>query len=206
MVTVDHAIQSYIQANVLPKYKQNDKGHGMEHIDYVTKRSLAFAEQFEDIDVNIVYTVASYHDIAHSIDPKNHEKLSAEMFFGNEEMKQFFTEAERILIKEAIEDHRASLDAAPRSIYGEIISSADRSTDVEDFLRRTHAYTLKHFPKYTEQEVINRAYDHAVKKYGQKGYAKHYVKDAEYDKFREHINFLISDKERFAQKYKEING
>lgn len=200
-MTINKELENYIKNQILPQYEKNDNGHSLEHIDYVLKRCFKFAEQFGNIDFNILYTIATFHDIAHHIDKKNHEKLSAEIFYNNEKMREFFTEEERIIIKEAIEDHRASSNSTPRSDYGKIISSADRSTDIDDFLRRTHAYTLKHFPNSTKQEMIERAYEHTEQKYGKSGYAKHYVKDEEYENFRENINRLLSDKNLFAEKY-----
>ena len=50
MVTVDPAIQSYIQANVLPKYKQNDKGHGIEHINFLISDKERFAQKYKEIN------------------------------------------------------------------------------------------------------------------------------------------------------------
>ncbi|MBR5305022.1 MAG: HD domain-containing protein, partial [Candidatus Gastranaerophilales bacterium] len=119
---------SYIQTYILPEYSKNDSGHGIEHINYVIDRCFRFAEQFDNIDLDMLYTIAVFHDIGHHIDKKNHEKLSAQMFYENNDMKEFFTEEKRIIIKEGIEDHRASSDRVPRSDYGKIISSADRST------------------------------------------------------------------------------
>lgn len=206
MKTVKPELLYYIQSHILPEYAKNDAGHSVEHIDYVMKRSLRFAEQFENIDINIVYTVAAFHDIGHHIDKKNHEKLSAEIFYLDDEMKKFFSEEERIIIREAIEDHRASSENNPRSDYGKIISSADRSTDADEFLRRTHAYTLRYFPDCSEAEAVSRAYEHTAQKYGKTGYAKHYVKDEEYEMFREHINLLLDDKDFFEKKYREINN
>ncbi len=205
-MTINKELENYIKNQILPQYEKNDNGHSSEHIDYVLKRCFTFAEQFGNIDFNMLYTIATFHDIAHHIDKKNHEKLSAEIFYNDEKMKEFFTESERILIKEAIEDHRASSNSEPRSDYGKIISSADRSTDIDDFLRRTHAYTLKHFPNCTKEEMLKRAYDHTEQKYGKSGYAKHYVKDEEYENFREEINFLLQNSEKFKEKYYNINS
>lgn len=205
-MTINKDLENYIRTQILPQYEKNDSGHSLEHIDYVLKRCFKFAEQFGNIDFNLLYTIATFHDIAHHIDKKNHEKLSAEIFYNDEKMREFFTEEEQILIKEAIEDHRASANTEPRSDYGKIISSADRSTDIDDFLRRTHAYTLKHFPNCTKEEMLKRAYEHTEDKYGKSGYAKHYVKDEEYDKFRENINLLLSNKENFTKKYCKINN
>lgn len=89
----------------------------------------------------MVYAIASFHDLAHHIDKDNHEVLSAKLFYENEKMKEFFTDEQRKIIKEAIEDHRASLEYEPRSNYGKIISSADRNVDITSSLKRTHAYT-----------------------------------------------------------------
>ena len=199
-------LKQYIQTYVLPKYSKNDSGHNIEHINYVINRCLKFAEQFENIDLDMLYTIAAFHDIAHHIDKKNHEKLSAQIFYENDDMKQFFTEEQRIIIKEAIEDHRASSSSMPRSDYGKIISSADRSTDVKEFLRRTHAYTLKHNPDSTTAEMLNRAFNHTLDKYGDNGYAKHYVVDNEYKEFRDEISNLLSNKETFNNIYLTVNN
>ena len=204
-MTINKNLENYIKNKILPQYEKNDSGHSLPHIDYVLKRCFKFSEQFENIDFNILFAIATFHDIAHHIDKKNHEILSADIFYNDEKMKEFFSESERILIREAIEDHRASSDSSPRSDYGKIISSADRSTDVDDFLRRTHAYTLKHFPHCTKEEMLKRAYDHTEQKYGKSGYAKHYVKDEEYDAFREEINLLLQKSEKFKAKYYKVN-
>lgn len=198
-------MNNYIKTKILPQYEKNDKGHGIEHIRYVTERCFRFAEQFDNINTDMLYAIAAFHDVAHHIDKKNHETLSAKIFYEDENMKAFFSDEERLIIKEAIEDHRASANHTPRSDYGKIISSADRSTDVEDFLRRTHAYTLKHQPECTEEEMLERAYLHTKEKYGSEGYAKHYVKDEEYNAFREKINLLLSDRALFEEYYKEAN-
>ncbi len=196
----------YIQNNILPEYSKNDSGHGNEHINYVIDRCFRFAEQFNNIDLDMLYTIAAFHDIAHHIDKKNHEVISAKIFYDNEDIKHFFTDEQRIVIKEAIEDHRASSDSVPRSDYGKIISSADRSTDVNEFLRRTHAYTLKHHPESAIEEMLIRAYNHTLDKYGNDGYAKHYVIDEEYTKFRKEISNLLSDKNLFNAKYLKVNN
>ena len=205
-MTINKNLENYIKNKILPQYEKNDSGHSLPHIDYVLKRCFKFAEQFEKIDFNMLFAIATFHDIAHHIDKKNHEKLSADIFYNNEKMKEFFTESERNLIKEAIEDHRASSDSSPRSDYGKIISSADRSTDIDDFLRRTHSYTLKHFPDCTKEEMLKRAKDHTEQKYGKSGYAKHYVKDEEYEAFREEINLLLQTSEKFKEVYYKVNN
>ena len=203
---MNEKLNEYIENNVFPEYSKNDDGHNLKHIEYVIDRCMRFSEQFDNIDPDMLYTIAAFHDIGHHIDKKNHEYLSAKIFYENEDMKSFFTEEERIIIKEGIEDHRASSENIPRSDYGKIISSADRSTDISEFLKRTHAYTLKYQPECTVKEMIERAYNHTKEKYGDSGYAKSYVIDEEYNNFKNQINELISDKEKFKQLYIKVNN
>ncbi len=202
---IKNELYLYIKSNVFPQYSDDKSGHGIKHIEYVIRRCEELAKQYPDVDMNILYTAAAYHDIAHKIDKKNHEILSAQMFLNDNIIKSFFSEEEIAVIKEAIEDHRASSDHTPRSVYGIVLSSADRSTDVDEFLRRTHAYTLKHFPNSTEEEVLQRAITHACEKYGRDGYAKHYLPDPEYDNFINEIQYLLSDKIAFKERYNKIN-
>lgn len=137
MKEINKQLQQYIEEEVFPVYENNDSGHDIKHIEYVIKRSFKFSNQFENIDLNMVYVIATFHDLAHHIDKDNHEILSAKLFYENEMMKEFFTDEQRKIIKEAIEDHRASLEYVPRSNYGKIISSADRNVDIISSLRRT---------------------------------------------------------------------
>ncbi len=195
----------YIQDNIFPEYSKNDDGHNLEHIIYVINRCMKFAEQFDNINLNILYTIAAFHDIGHHIDKKKHEIISAEIFYNNDDMKRFFNDEQRTIIKQGIEDHRASANSVPRSDYGKIISSADRSTDVNEFLKRTHSYTLKHNPDATIEEMLEWAYNHTNDKYGKDGYAKSYVVDEEYDSFKKQIDELINDKEKFKELYMKVN-
>ncbi len=200
------ALQEYIENNIFPIYEQNDSGHGMEHIQYVIARSMEFAKQFDNIDLDMVYVIASFHDLAHHIDKDHHEMLSAQLFYENEKMKEFFTEEQRKIIKEAIEDHRASLGHEPRSTYGKIISSADKNIDIISSLKRTHAYTMKHYPDLDLEGMIDRAYNHISQKFGMEGYAKIYCYNQEFENFKKDVETLIKDKFGFAVKYMEVNG
>ena len=203
---MNNQLIEYIEKHVFPEYSKNESGHGIEHIKYVIDRCMKFAKQFDNIDFDILYTIAAFHDIGHYINKKNHEILSAKIFYNNDDIKQFFTEEERIIIKQGIEDHRASSDTIPRSDYGKIISSADRSTDVNEFLKRTHSYTLKHNPQATTEEMLERAYNHTKDQYGKSGYAKHYIIDEDYNNFKNEIITLINNKEKFKQRYIKVNN
>lgn len=206
MDRVNKELINYIEKNVLPVYEKDNSGHRMDHIEYVIRRSLKFANQFDNINLDMVYAIAAYHDLGHHIDKDNHEILSAQMFYDNNIMEEFFIDEERIIIKEAIEDHRASLDGEPRSNYGKIISSADRNVDMDSILRRIHAYSEKHYPHYTLEEMIERAHQHTWDKFSTDGYAKTYCFDSEFEELREETDRLIKDKEKFRRKYLKANN
>lgn len=206
MKNIDVKLKTYVENNIFQIYNKNDSGYGIQHIEYVIRRSFEFAEQFDNIDLNMVYVIAAFHDLAHHIDKDNHEVLSAKLFYENKVMKEFFTDEQRKIIKEAIEDHRASLEYEPRSNYGKIISSADRNVDIISSLRRTHAYTTKHYPNLDLDQMINRAYKHISKNFGIGGYAKSYCYDKEFEEFKKCVEELLKDKYGFAVKYMEVNG
>lgn len=195
---VNQKLQQYIEENIFPSYQKNDAGHNLEHIKYVIDRSFQLVEENElDVNLDMVYTIASYHDIGHYIDSKKHEIISAEIMFQDEKLKEFFTKEELKTVKEAIEDHRASSNKDPRSIYGKIVSSADRSNTVEDCLSRTYTYGKKLDPKATDEELFLRAHEVLLKKFGENGYAKFYFKDSIYEKFLTDLRELLADKENY---------
>ena len=204
---INDELKKYIKENIFKENNKNDIGHNMEHVSYVINRSLRFAEEIDDINMNMVYVVAAYHDIGHHIDAKNHEVVSSIIFLKDLEMRKYFSVDEIKIISEAILDHRASNDFEPRSIYGKIVSSADRNTSLDEPLKRTYQYTLKHCSGLSIDEMVDRAYNHLSQKYGQEGYAKEkmYFKDDEYEVFLKELGSLLKDKEKFRKKYILIN-
>ena len=154
-MNINPKLKQYIEENIFPEYSKNDSGHNLNHIQYVIHRSFQFADTIPNINYDMVYTIAAYHDIGHPIDSKKHEKISAEIMSKDKYLKNFFTIEELKTIKEAIEDHRASADHEPRSIYGKIVSTADRNNTVEACLRRTYTYGKKLNPNASFLYISN---------------------------------------------------
>ena len=193
-------LKEYIENNVFPEYSKNESGHGLGHIKYVIDRSFELVKENKvDVNLDIVYTVAAYHDIGHHIDSKTHEIISADIMSKDKNLSKFFNKEELKIIKEAIEDHRASSKDEPRTIYGKIVSSADRNNTIEDCLRRTYTYGLKLNPDATDEELFLRAHDVLSKKFGEGGYAKFYFKDKQYEKFLKDIRKLLKDKDKYIK-------
>lgn len=153
----------------------------------------------------MVYTIAAYHDLGHYIDRKTHEIISAEIFMKDDKIRNWFNDEERKIIKEAIEDHRASSNHEPRSIYGKIISTADRTIiDIDNTIKRTYSYGLKNFPELNDQQQIERIYQHLSEKYGEEGYAKVYLEDKEFEEALQKLRKALSNKEEFINRVKQV--
>lgn len=194
---------NYIECEIFPKYDLNEASHGINHILKVINKSLKISQNY-DVNLDIVYVVASYHDIGHHIDKDNHEKISADMMMQDKKLKDFFIDNELETIKIAIEDHRASSKKVPRNIYGKIISAADKNMNVPDAIIRTYLYTKSHYPEFTYQEILEEIYRHLEDKFGENGYAKVYIKDEEFEDFKKEIIELLKDKNKFLERVKNI--
>lgn len=199
-------LKKYIENVIFKEYEKNDIGHGIEHIKYVIRRSLMFAKNIDDINIEMVYVIAAYHDIGHHIDHENHEKISADILLKDENLKHFFTDDEINDMGIAVEDHRSSSDSIPRNIYGKIVSSADRNTNVDKTLERCYFYNKKHHSELTEEDLIEECRLFLLKKYGINGYArdKMYFEDLEYEKYLDDLTSLASNKEEFDKKIKKL--
>ena len=201
-------IKNYIEKNIFPDYQKNDSGHNIDHIKYVLERSLKFAKTVPDINLDMVYVIAVFHDIGHHIDAKNHEQVSSEILEKDEFIKNHFTKEELKTMVEAVVDHRASLEYIPRSIYGKIVSSADRNTDIDIPLKRTYSYRLEHFPNATLDEIIEESRQHIIDKFGSNGYAKDkiYFDDEDYNNFLKEVELFAEDKDLFRKRFIEVNN
>ena len=196
--SINKELKDYIEANVFPEYNKNEIAHGIEHIHTVIKRSFQLIKQNDlEVNYNVVYAVAAYHDIGHHIDRKKHEIISAEIMSKDKNLNRFFSKKELKVIKEAIEDHRASAKVEPRSIYGKIVSSADRNSTIEQCLERPYYYAKKQDPNASDEELFRKSFEHLNLKFGENGYAKFYLKDEEYDNFLKELRTLLKDEKEF---------
>jgi len=207
-MNINKDLIKYIEENIFPSYKKNDEGHNLEHIKYVIDRSIKFANSITEINYDMVYTIASYHDIGHYIDAKNHEKISSEMLLNDIKLRDYFDEEQIKIMSDAVYDHRASLNIIPRSIYGKIVSSADRNTSIDSILKRSYEYVVKHNPNFSLEEIINECREHVKNKFGNNGYAtdKMYFKDEEYEGFLIGIDNLVNDDIKFRERFIEVNN
>lgn len=208
---VSPEITGYVEDFVFPEYALNDAGHGIEHIRYVVRRSLGFAANLPEdeppVDLDMVFLVAAYHDLAAHVDRDRHEILSAQYLKSDSFLPGRFSPEQMRVMAEAIEDHRGSSDHDPRSIYGRIVSTADRATDMDDFMRRMYAYRRKRFPEMDLAEIEEDTRRHILEKYGDGGYGRKrtYFYDQEFAGFCEEAQRLCSDPEAFHKRFRAAN-
>lgn len=205
---IGEELKKYIENEIFKSYEKNEDAHKLDHIMYVINRSFMFASRVPDINMEMVYVIAAYHDIGHYIDAENHEKVSGKMLLEDKNLRKFFSEEEIKIMSEAVSDHRASSKNEPRSIYGKIVSSADRNVLIEVLLKRTYSYRKKHSLNLSLDEIIEESRLHLLDKFGKNGYAttKMYFEDEDYKKFLEDITELASNKEEFKRRFLEVNG
>lgn len=207
MNNVNISLKKYIEDNIFPLYEDNIGGHGIEHIESVINRSFELINEFNlDVDSNMVYVIAAFHDIGYKTNPKEHEEVSSEMFLNNEEMKKYFNEDEIKTIAEAIVDHRASLEYEARSIYGKIVSSADREIYASRVLKRSLLFQKDKLKDkdHDIMDVIENSYQKLFSKYGKDGYAKMYFPDKKYNDFLCEMHDILNDKDKFINIEKQI--
>ena len=203
MEEVNKNLEDYIEKKVLPQYDANNVGgHGKEHIETVINRSFEIVKEFNlDVNKDMVYTIAAFHDIGYKENPDQHEEVSSEKFKQDKEIAKFFNDEQIKVIAEAIVDHRASLEYEARSIYGKIVSSADRETSVENMLTRSILYQAdKHKAENpTIEQVIEYSYKKLSSKYGKGGYAKMYYPDKKYTQYLDKMQELLENKDKFIE-------
>lgn len=150
-------------------YDHFDKAHQRDHVLMVIQQSLTLAEHLE-VDNNMVYTIAAYHDIGLCEGREKHHRVSAQMLLEDKNLCQWFSPSQIHTMAEAVEDHRASSDHAPRSLYGRIVAEADRFIDPDTIIRRTVQYGIEHYPELDKEGHYQRTLQHLHEKYGRNGY------------------------------------
>lgn len=161
---LDRKLVSYIESYIFPKYEKL-YAHGLLHIQYVIDHSFIIAKDF-DVDLNMVYCVACYHDLGLlSVDMNREEHAieSGKILINDINLREFFDDSQLVTMKEAVEDHSGSLNRCPRNIYGEIVSDADRDVDIYMLAKRQLPTSIKYYPELiTFDDHFERCYQYIL--------------------------------------------
>ena len=201
-------LKEYIEQEILPRYTHFDKAHQLDHITTVIRQSEALAEMLAqkgiDVDRDMVYVIAAYHDLGIVNGRENHHTDSGKILMADPVLPRYFTEEQRITMKEAVEDHRASSKSEPRSIYGRIVAEADRQINPRTIVVRTIQYGLEHYPELDKAGHFARAEAHLHEKYGEGGYLKLWFPESENSRKLAELRATMADPEALHTLMEEI--
>lgn len=186
------ALSVYLEEEILPRYDRFDAAHRRDHAEAVTRESLRLAARY-GLRSDMVRTIAVYHDLGLEEGRERHHLRSGELLRGDLRLRRWFSEGEIALMADAAEDHRASSEHAPRTIYGRIVAEADRTIDPETILRRTVQYGLSHLPTLDREAQYARFAEHLQRKYAEGGYLRLWIPDAEKERRLERLRALLRD-------------
>ena len=164
----------FVETNILPQYTQFDRAHNLEHVTRVIRNALNLVRT-TGADINMVYTIAAYHDLGMSGPRAVHHLTGGRILAADARLKRWFTPEQIRIMREAVEDHRASASNAPRSLYGKIIAEADRDIVPEVVLRRAVEFGLANYPELDREQQWERFQQHMDEKYSVNGYLRLWI-------------------------------
>ena len=197
---MNKSLVEYIESRIIPMYDGFDAGHGREHVNAVIEEALRLAG-FYDVNADMVYAAAAYHDTGLSVDRKTHHLESGRIIREDRGLRRWFTEQEIEVIAEAAEDHRASSDHEPRTVYGKIVAEADRQIIPESIIVRTVQYGFKHYPELDKEGHWMRLCEHMAEKYDVGGYLKLWVPESRNTEGLALLREIIHNKSRLREHF-----
>lgn len=196
-------LKAYIETRIIPRYESFDAAHRTDHVRTVIAQSLELARHY-DVDAAMIYTIAAYHDTGLARGRELHHIYSGEILLADTTLRRWFTEDQLAVMRVAIEDHRASSDHTPRTIYGRIVAEADRCIDPATVVRRTIQYGLAHYPALDREGHFERCLAHLQKKYAEGGYLRLWIPESDNARKQEQLRSLIGDKARLRETFDRI--
>ena len=180
----------FIETQILPQYQQFDRAHNMEHVTRVIRSSLQLAQQ-TGADVDMVYAIAAYHDLGLTGPRAIHHLTSGKILMADARLKRWFSPEQLRLMKEAVEDHRASASRAPRSIFGKIVAEADRDLEPTTVIRRTIQFGLANYAQLDRESHWQRLLQHLEEKYSTRGYIHLWISGSQNERWLNELRELI---------------
>lgn len=200
---VDKELKEYIEREIIPRYDSFDAAHRRDHVLNVIEQSAELARHY-DVDENMVYVIAAYHDTGLVAGRDIHHLHSGSIIRSDTTIGQLFSPDKIAIMAEAVEDHRASSAHEPRTIYGRIVAEADRYIDSRSIIRRTIQYTLTHHPSLSREEGYDRMLQHLHEKYDYGGYLKLWIAESDNAQRLEELRKIIADKQLLRAIYDDI--
>ena len=80
----------FIETKILPKYTEFDRAHNLEHVTRVIRRSIDLVKT-TGADINMVYTIAAYHDLGMSGPRAIHHITGGKILAADSRLKRWFS-------------------------------------------------------------------------------------------------------------------
>ena len=170
----------------------------------IAPRDPCYQKRPETRTCNRVYIVAAYHDLGMSGPRAIHHLTSGKILQADARLKRWFNAEQIKIMKEAVEDHRASSSRQPRSIYGKIVAEADRDIDVHEIFLRAIEYGKENYPEKDKEEQWKRFSDHMDEKYSRNGYIKLWIPNSPNEKALKELRNIIDNKAELRKHFEEI--
>lgn len=195
-------MRKYIEEQIIPRYDAFDAAHRRDHVRYVIEQSLELASYY-DVDEDMVYAIAAYHDTGLEVDRKTHHLESGRIVRTDPNLRRWFSSEQIEEMARAVEDHRASSDHEPRSIYGKIVAEADRQIDAATIIRRTVQYGLSHYPELDRRGHWERTLEHLLEKYAEGGYLRLWIPESSNALRLKDLQTLIKDRQALRAQFEK---
>ncbi len=196
-------IIDYVEQEIIPRYDGFDAAHRRDHVLTVIEQSISIAQHY-DVDPEMVYTIAAYHDTGLCRGREHHHTESRNIVLSDTTLRRWFSQEQIATMADAVEDHRASSGREPRTIYGRIVAEADRVIEPRTIIRRTIQFTLTNYPALGREQGYERMVEHLNEKYNYGGYLRLWIAESENAKRLEELRQIIAQPELLRQLYDEI--
>ena len=200
---VDLTLMEFVEKQILPRYTAFGESHGLYHVTRVIKNSLELARML-GADINMTYTIAAYHDLGMEGPRAIHHITSGKILTADARLKKWFSPEQIKIMREAVEDHRASASHAPRSIYGKIVAEADRDIDIDTVFTRAIQFGIEHDPDKDKEWQFKRFDSPMEEKYSKNGYIKLWIPHSPNEKKLKELRDIIVNKELLRQYFDKI--
>lgn len=196
-------IMSFVEQQILPRYNSFGRSHGLGHVLRVIKSSLQLASMI-GADLNMSYVIAAYHDLGMEGPRAIHHITSGKILLADVRLRKWFSAEQIKIMKEAVEDHRASASREPRSIYGKIVAEADRDLEPEVVFTRAILFGIEHNPELNKEGQWARFNHHMEEKYSTNGYMRLWIPGSPNEKKLREVRETIANKKQLREVFDKI--
>lgn len=199
---VNLELMTFIETHILPQYNAIDKAEGLQPIMRAISRSLVLAKAVA-ADANMAYVVAAYHDLGMSGPKAIHHLTGGKILSKDMRLRRWFSQEQLRVMKEAVEDHRATMSHAPRSIYGSIIAEAVRDFEPSSVFKNSVVNLLKQHPDASQNMLFGLFKKHLKEKYAESGYIKLWIQNSQNERDLKQIRTMLTNEALLQKAFQE---